>query len=108
MNVPEIRTELSAHNSHRLGDIRGTGHLWSWTPLELMEPTLRKSFSRNEVSRCIHIGLLCVQEDPADRPMMVATVLMFNSFSVMLPLRKRPAFFDRSTTRSNTPSMNLE
>ncbi|CAL5410936.1 unnamed protein product [Camellia sinensis] len=42
-----------------------------WTkerPLNLMNSTLEGSYSRSEVIRYIHIGLLCVQEDPEDRP----------------------------------------
>ena len=38
-----------------------------WDTLELLDPTIRGSFSRNEVIRCIHIGLLCVQENPTNR-----------------------------------------
>ena len=38
-----------------------------WDTLELLDPTIRGSFSRNEVIRCIHIGLLRVQEDPTNR-----------------------------------------
>uniref|UniRef100_A0A2N9F249 Protein kinase domain-containing protein n=1 Tax=Fagus sylvatica TaxID=28930 RepID=A0A2N9F249_FAGSY len=54
-------------------------------PLELLDPTLGDSFSRDEVMRCIHLGLLCVQEDPADRPTMAMIVLTLNSGSVTLP-----------------------
>ncbi|KAL7213350.1 hypothetical protein ACSBR2_015964 [Camellia fascicularis] len=43
-------------------------------PLELIDSSLEGSYSRNEVIRCIHIGLLCVQEDPNVRPSM-ATLL---------------------------------
>jgi len=46
-----------------------------------MDPTLRESYSRNEIIRCIHIGLLCVQEDMRIRPTMEKVVLMFNSNS---------------------------
>ncbi|KAG6755865.1 hypothetical protein POTOM_039273 [Populus tomentosa] len=39
--------------------------LWSnGRGLELMDPMLEKSSVATEVLRCIHIGLLCVQEDP--------------------------------------------
>ncbi|KAM1245711.1 hypothetical protein ACFX15_036239 [Malus domestica] len=48
--------------------------------------------SRNEIMRCIHIGLLCVQENIADRPTMNAIVLMLNSYSVTLPVPSQPAF----------------
>ncbi|XLU32500.1 hypothetical protein S245_068566 [Arachis hypogaea] len=67
--------------------------LWKeGTPLELMDPTLRKSYTPNEVMRCIHIGLLCVQEDPADRPTMATIMLMLDSYSVTLPVPNQPAF----------------
>lgn len=61
--------------------------------MELVDPILADSYSRNEVMRCIHVGLLCVQEDPAERPTMATVVLMLNSYSVTLPLPQRPAFF---------------
>ncbi|XP_062161064.1 cysteine-rich receptor-like protein kinase 10 [Alnus glutinosa] len=71
----------------------------SGTPLELLDPTVRHSCSRNEVVRCIQMGLLCVQEDPANRPTMATIVLMLNSYSaVTLPLPKQPAFLLQSRT----------
>ncbi|URE28723.1 receptor-like protein kinase [Musa troglodytarum] len=45
-----------------------------------------------EVLRCMHIGLLCVQEDPAQRPSMASITLMLNSYSVGLPTPSAPAF----------------
>ncbi|KAF9614553.1 hypothetical protein IFM89_019300 [Coptis chinensis] len=61
--------------------------------LELIDPTLTECYSRNEVMRCIHIGLLCVQEDVARRPTMASVVLMLNSYSVTIPIPTAPAFF---------------
>ncbi|KAF9616869.1 hypothetical protein IFM89_032719 [Coptis chinensis] len=61
--------------------------------LELIEPTLRECYSRNEVMRCIHISLLCVQEDVARRPTMASVVLMLNNYSVTFPLPTAHAFF---------------
>ncbi|XP_059639563.1 cysteine-rich receptor-like protein kinase 10 [Cornus florida] len=68
------------------------------TPLELMDSTLKNSYSRNEVVRCIHIGLLCVQEDMVARPSMASVSVMLNSLSVSLPLPLEPAFFVHSRT----------
>ena len=48
---------------------------------------------RQKMLRCIHIGLLCVQEDPADRPTMASVVLMLSSFSITLNLPSQPAFY---------------
>ncbi|XP_061343777.1 cysteine-rich receptor-like protein kinase 10 [Gastrolobium bilobum] len=71
------------------------------TPLELLDPTLRDSYSRNEVIRCIHIGLLCIQENPSDRPSMATISLMLNSYSVTLSLPRKPASF----LHGRTPDM---
>ncbi|KAI9395764.1 hypothetical protein POPTR_004G025650v4 [Populus trichocarpa] len=68
-------------------------HWRDGTPLEVLDPTLTDTYSRNEVIRCIHIGLLCVQEDPAIRPAMATIVLTLNSNSVTLPSPQEPAFF---------------
>ncbi|XVE51176.1 hypothetical protein DITRI_Ditri02bG0018400 [Diplodiscus trichospermus] len=79
-------------------------HWKDGTPMELLDPILRDSYSRNEVTRCIQIGLLCVQEDPLDRPTMATIVLMLNSYSVTLPMPKKPAFFLHSRTEEKMPS----
>ncbi|PRQ48801.1 putative non-specific serine/threonine protein kinase [Rosa chinensis] len=46
----------------------------SWregTPSNVTDPTL-KNGSRTEIMRCIHIGLLCVQENLADKPIVAS------------------------------------
>ncbi|KAI9123778.1 hypothetical protein K1719_005078 [Acacia pycnantha] len=72
-------------------------------PLKLLDPTIRESYTSNEVMRCIHIGLLCVQKDPADRPSMASIVLMLDRYSVTLPTPSQPAFFVQSGTDPNMP-----
>ncbi|XP_039169869.1 cysteine-rich receptor-like protein kinase 25 [Eucalyptus grandis] len=76
------------------------GYVWkNWRDgksLEVLDPAIGDSFLRNEVLRCLHIGLLCVQEDPFDRPSMANIVLMWSSYSVTLALPQQPAFFLRS------------
>ncbi|CAK8573741.1 unnamed protein product [Lathyrus sativus] len=61
------------------------------TPMELLDMTLRDSYSRVEVTRCIHVGLCCVQEDPEQRPSMQTIVLLLSSNSVTLEQPQRPA-----------------
>ncbi|KAL5579026.1 hypothetical protein UlMin_011468 [Ulmus minor] len=71
--------------------------LWKeGTPLKLLDPTLMNSYLENEVIRCIHIALLCVQEDLEERPTMTRIVLMLNSYSVTLPPPQEPAFYIRT------------
>ncbi|PON32281.1 Tyrosine-protein kinase [Parasponia andersonii] len=83
-------------------------HWRGGTALELLDPRLRDSYTANEVIRCIHIGLLCVQEDAADRPTMASIVLMLSSYSIALPIPKKPAFFPYSETEGNMPSVEME
>jgi len=83
--------------------------------LEIMDSVLGKScIDDNEVVRCINIGLLCVQEDAADRPTMSTVVVMLASDTMTLPKPKQPAFSigrmtsaDSSTSKSfKDPSIN--
>ncbi|KAG6789555.1 hypothetical protein POTOM_005659 [Populus tomentosa] len=76
------------------------------TALELMDASLGDSYSRNEITRCLHIALLCVQEDPKNRPKLTTIVLMLTSFSVTLPLPRKPAYCVRSRTGSKPLSVN--
>ncbi|XP_062087499.1 cysteine-rich receptor-like protein kinase 10 isoform X4 [Humulus lupulus] len=81
--------------------------LWKeGNPLKLLDPTLAQSYSENEVVRCINIGLLCVQEDPEDRPTMKTINLMFDSYSITLAVPKQPAFYNR--TDADIPSMKFD
>ncbi|CAD6271725.1 unnamed protein product [Miscanthus lutarioriparius] len=58
-----------------------------------------------EILRCIHVGLLCVQEDPYLRPGMASVVVMLNSRSITLPTPAVPAYalHGRAATTVNPP-----
>ena len=73
------------------------------TASHIIDPTLRHS-STIEIMRCIHIGLLCVQENVSDRPTMALIVLMLNSYSNTLPVPSHPAFFMHSNIESDMSS----
>ncbi|WJX59962.1 hypothetical protein P8452_45223 [Trifolium repens] len=62
-------------------------------PLEVLDSDIKKSFSYSEVIKCIQIGLLCVQQNPDDRPTMERVVSYLSSVSVELPLPQEPAGF---------------
>ncbi|XLT37820.1 hypothetical protein HN873_069112, partial [Arachis hypogaea] len=65
----------------------------------IIDPSLSNS-AENEILRCIHIGLLCVQENLVERPTMASIVLMLNSSSLSLPVPMEPAFFAGSRAKS--------
>ncbi|KAK6264836.1 hypothetical protein SCA6_020270 [Theobroma cacao] len=74
--------------------------------LNLIDQALGDSFCNVEVMRCIHVGLLCVQENPADRPNMLAVILQLTS-GTNLPRPKQPAFaFDNSRFSSHRSNSN--
>ena len=66
----------------------------------LVDPTLKLG-STTKIMRCIHIGLLRVQENVAHRPTMASVVLMLNSYSITLPIPLKPAFLMNNGTESN-------
>ncbi|CAA7049639.1 unnamed protein product [Microthlaspi erraticum] len=73
--------------------------IWSnGTPLDLVDPLIVDNCQRSEVVRCIHVGLLCVQEDPAERPTLSTIVLMLTSNTVTLPIPREPGLFFQSRT----------
>jgi hypothetical protein len=79
--------------------------------VEFLDPTLKDSYSSNEVIRCIHIALLCVEEDPADRPTMASIVLMLNSLSIALPsphtrIVPKKAFKEQDSDQLSSKSMS--
>ena len=55
-----------------------------------------------EVLKCINIGLLCVQQNPTDRPSMSVIVAMLGSDTASLEAPYRPAYVNRSRSYSET------
>ncbi|KAL9384074.1 hypothetical protein Peur_024397 [Populus x canadensis] len=85
-----------------------TSHAWRrWregTALDLIDPILRND-STAAMMRCIHIGLLCVQENVADRPTMASVLLMLSNSSFTLQIPSKPAFF--ISRRTYQPASSL-
>ncbi|CAL1352753.1 unnamed protein product [Linum trigynum] len=78
------------------------GHAWRlWMEEKAAELTDEKilgaevsSSVPGKVVRCIHIGLLCVQKLPEDRPNMGSVVMMLGSDEkAVLPRPKQPGFY---------------
>ncbi|KAJ6796555.1 receptor-like serine/threonine-protein kinase SD1-8 [Iris pallida] len=75
------------------------GEAWSlWTTGQcytLVDESMSKNLSENEVLRCIKIGLFCVQEHPEDRPLMSSVIVMLGADVASLPEPKLPGFAAR-------------
>lgn len=78
--------------------------------LSLVDPALDNRYPMEEVMKCIHIGLLSVQEDPTERPRMTSIVGALNGDSVSLPTPKAPQFFGntRQVTEASLSNMNSQ
>ncbi|KAG2248859.1 hypothetical protein Bca52824_088487 [Brassica carinata] len=63
--------------------------------LEFVDPVIGDNYDKYEVIRCVHIGLLCVQENPTDRPSMFTIFQMLTNTSITLPVPQPPGFFFR-------------
>ena len=55
-----------------------------------------ESCPTTQILRCLHIALLCVQEDPEERPTMSTVVVLLGSDSIELAEPKKPAIFAAS------------
>ncbi|KAK7401408.1 hypothetical protein VNO78_12853 [Psophocarpus tetragonolobus] len=76
--------------------------------LKLMDPLIETSCIHREVLKCMHIGLMCVQEDAADRPTMSSVVHMLASDTMNLPVPTRPAFsVGRSVTEQSSSNTSM-
>ncbi|KAK3431816.1 hypothetical protein EUGRSUZ_E03585, partial [Eucalyptus grandis] len=70
---------------------------------KIVDPSITSSLS-TEIVRCVHIGLLCVQENVANRLTMASVLLMLNSHSVTLQVPSQPAFSMHSDIESDVSS----
>ncbi|KAK6145652.1 hypothetical protein DH2020_022472 [Rehmannia glutinosa] len=81
------------------------GHVWKlWNEDNIgasIDVRISSPSHRTEVVRCIHIGLLCVQELPKDRPSISAVLSMLNSEIAELPEPKQIAFALNSSRCNN-------
>ncbi|KAM1319990.1 hypothetical protein FF1_004918 [Malus domestica] len=71
--------------------------------LGIVDPSLDQSYPAHEVSRCIQIGLLCVQESASDRPTMSEVIFMLSNAEAA-PSPKQRAFLLKRRDNSGDPS----
>ncbi|KAM1545039.1 hypothetical protein ACFX10_045426 [Malus domestica] len=83
-------------------------YAWSlWTEnkvLDLMDKTLDESCNKNQFIQCVIVGLLCVQEDPNDRPAMSNVITLLDGETATSPSPKQPGFLTRRGKSSTASS----
>ncbi|KAJ8761883.1 hypothetical protein K2173_005594 [Erythroxylum novogranatense] len=92
---------------HESSDSNMVGYVWDhWKEgraIEVVDLSLTEPYPEHEVLRCIHIGLLCVQDSAVDRPTM-SVVMFLLSNDTILPPPKQPAFIFTKTYNRVDPS----
>ncbi|KAL6655093.1 hypothetical protein ACP70R_005919 [Stipagrostis hirtigluma subsp. patula] len=76
---------------------------------DLVDSSILESCIQDEALLCIHIGLLCVQDNPNDRPLMSSVVFILENGSTTLPIPNEPVYFAHTNNgvevrRGNTQS----
>ncbi|XP_075656496.1 G-type lectin S-receptor-like serine/threonine-protein kinase SD1-13 isoform X3 [Castanea sativa] len=72
--------------------------------MALVDPTIWDPCFQMEMLRCIHVGLLCVQELARDRPTVSTIISMLNSEILDLPTPKQLAFTERQIASNDEPA----
>ncbi|XP_048559334.1 G-type lectin S-receptor-like serine/threonine-protein kinase B120 isoform X2 [Triticum urartu] len=91
INSPQLITNFSSLITY-------AWRLWEdGNAIELVDSSFVASFRLHEVLRCIHVGLLCVQDHARDRPLMSSVMFMFENESAPLPAPKQPVYFAQGT-----------
>ncbi|KAL5714078.1 hypothetical protein ACHQM5_016087 [Ranunculus cassubicifolius] len=102
--VSGTRNRGFRHANH---DFNLLGHAWNKLidkkALELVDQSIEKPFSESEVVKCIHVGLLCVQKFPDDRPTMSTVLSMLNSDGANLRQPKQPGFYTERSLKVGLP-----
>ncbi|KAL6651965.1 hypothetical protein ACP70R_010890 [Stipagrostis hirtigluma subsp. patula] len=96
--VLEIVSGLKISSSHLILDFPNlivyAWNMWKDGKIEdIVDSSVKEICSLDEVSRCIHIGLLCVQDSPDCRPLISAVVFMLENETKPLPTPKQPAYY---------------
>lgn len=78
--------------------------------IELVDSSIRSSCSILEVSKCVNVGLLCIQDRANDRPAMSSVIVMLESQNAVLQMPRQPKFaseMNRSETKMSSPAENV-
>ncbi|RDX70524.1 Cysteine-rich receptor-like protein kinase 4, partial [Mucuna pruriens] len=103
------RKNCNSYESHRVSNGL-LNYVWKqWrdeTLLNVLDENIKEDYSKIEVTRCIQIGLLCVEPNPDARPTMLTIVSYLSSDSIELPMPQEPIFVLQRGMNENTNAKN--
>ncbi|XP_051218841.2 receptor-like serine/threonine-protein kinase SD1-7 isoform X1 [Lolium perenne] len=109
----EIVSGLKISSSHLIANFCGliayTWRLWEdGKAIQLVDSSVLASCPHDEVLRCIHVALLCVQDRASDRPLMSSVIFMLENKTTFLPAPKQPVYFAVSNCGDGEGSESME
>ncbi|KAF7081770.1 hypothetical protein CFC21_085681 [Triticum aestivum] len=75
---------------------------------ELVDSSIVVDCPFHEVVRCIHVGLLCVQDHPNNRPLISSVMRMLENENTSLPTPKKPVYFPLSNCEGGEARENIQ
>lgn len=87
------RRNCSSDYGDTVNLISDVWNYWTKGTLSQMMDKSLNGYPRSQALRCIHIGLLCVQPDPDDRPQISTVIFMLTRDTMELQPPAQPAFF---------------
>jgi hypothetical protein len=75
---------------------------------DFVDAAVTGSYSLDEVSKCIHVGLLCVQDSSSSRPLMSSVVSMLDSEAMPRTTPKQPMYFAQINHKTEEAREDLE
>ncbi|XP_031254571.1 G-type lectin S-receptor-like serine/threonine-protein kinase RKS1 [Pistacia vera] len=70
--------------------------------MEFMDESLDDTYSSYKLLKCLQIALLCVQENPTDRPSMLEVFTMLKNVNTNIMIPKKPAFSKQNEQNKHT------
>ncbi|RVW13828.1 G-type lectin S-receptor-like serine/threonine-protein kinase [Vitis vinifera] len=97
--ISGIKSAGFCHDEQSLSLLGYAWKLWNGDSMEaFIDGRISEECYQEEILRCIHVGLLCVQELAKDRPSISIVVSMLCSEITHLPSPKPPAYSERQIT----------
>ncbi|XP_047077873.1 cysteine-rich receptor-like protein kinase 44 [Lolium rigidum] len=98
LQIVTRRRECWSDDSNTVNLITEVWNHWKkGTISHMMDQTLNED-TRDQQLRCVHVGLMCVQADPADRPEISTVIFMLTRDNMELQAPEEPAFFFGSSS----------
>ncbi|KAG6521975.1 G-type lectin S-receptor-like serine/threonine-protein kinase B120 [Zingiber officinale] len=101
------RNSSFRHMENNVSIVRYAWTMWNEEKIaELVDPMIGLPSTINQVKRCVHIALLCVQDRVIDRPDVDNIIRMMDNETSVLPMPKQPMFVvERSPSETESTTI---